>query len=1098
MKRIGTLASWLAEKLGLSAATLGLLLSAGVFAADNGSDNGPIDWDRAKALHQREVSGDKLSPEDQAYLDRAKALIQSGQGPGRKAGAQTRPGDPAGIDMQRARELFQKVQRGETLTPDEQAYLEKARAARDRAAGAQTQPAGDAAFAGIDRQRARDLLQKSQRGEALTTDEQAYLDRFRAIMQRQQGRGGQQAQGTGPMSGKPGITGQESIGLIPLTQLTGDQKYKGQDGGLYGGGSNLPPESQLKAAQEASANVVLLDAGGQPALSGNAVLMSIGMSNTTMEFSRFKEMADVGRDRFPGLVIVDGAQGGEDAAAWANVGATGTNPVWDEADRRLRAAGVTPQQVQVVWIKQALMGPARLGEFPAHANVLQKDIETILTLAKSRYSNLRLAYLSNRIYAGYAETLLNPEPYSYESAFSVRGVIQDQIKGNPNLNADPAKGEVKAPVVLWGPYLWADGIKGRSGDDLVYKREDLGPDGTHPSPSGRQKVADLLLRFFKSDPTASPWFTKLGGGEGTVQKLQGSAEVGPHSDAAWSRDDAAHLLRRAGFGGTPAQIDRLRALGRDAAVDYLLTGNLPVGAAAPFEHADLPELTADLTGDYRIQGPMLQYKLQELRMWWLDRMVRTDRPLEEKMTLFWHGLFCSGIREVRSVEALGEQNQLFHREAIGNYKRLAADIIHDPAMIKYLNQDENIKGRPNENLAREFMELFTMGEGNGYTEKDIPEVARALTGVTTDRFGETSLFMPFRHDNGPKTIFGKTGNFTPDDVPELIFARPEPANYLAKRLWQFFGTPEPTDQDIAPVAEALRNGEWELAPALRVLFTSPSFYSDRCKFAVIKSPVELEAMTLRLLEEPPQPRMLYAASLTLRGMGEELFQPPNVKGWPGEEHWITSETLNTRNQIAMAVSTGRLGGGLGAGMRGFGPPRAAARVAPTTQPAPGAQAPSTGSTSSPQASSGQALRPGRPTQLAQANPTTTPPGQAGSAKTDPAVSAAQARQQRLQEIRQEQAEQVRDELAKMPPVPPVNTLVVPAKLFAELGKEVTPEQVVDAAAARFLQQPLAAGKKDALVEALGTQPLTLGQAESDNRVRQMIGLMMSTSEYQVE
>ncbi len=391
-------------------------------------------------------------------------------------------------------------------------------------------------------------------------------------------------------------------------------------------------------------------------------------------------------------------------------------------------------------------------------------------------------------------------------------------------------------------------------------------DGTHPSPSGRQKVADLLLKFFKSDPTASPWFTKLGGTEGTKKpQASGPAGAAAAAKASWSRDDAAHLLRRAGFGGTPAQIDRLQALGHDAAVDYLLTGNLPAGAVAPFEHVDLPELTADLTGDYRIQGPMLQYKLQELRVWWLDRMVRSDRPLEEKMTLFWHGLFCSGIREVRSVEAMSHQNQLFHREAIGNYKRLTADIIHDPAMIKYLNNDENIKGRPNENLARELMELFTMGEGNGYTEKDIPEVARALTGITTDRFGESSQFMPIRHDDGPKTIFGKTGNFTPDDVPELIFARPEPATYLARRLWQFFGTPDPTDQDIAPVAEALRSGEWELAPALRAVFTSPAFYSDRCKFALIKGPVELEAMTLRLLEEPPQPRMLYAASLSLRG-----------------------------------------------------------------------------------------------------------------------------------------------------------------------------------------------------------------------------------------
>ncbi len=210
-------------------------------------------------------------------------------------------------------------------------------------------------------------------------------------------------------------------------------------------------------------------------------------------------------------------------------------------------------------------------------------------------------------------------------------------------------------------------------------------------------------------------------------------------------------------------------------------------------------------------------------------------------------------------------------------------------------------------------------------------------------------------------------------------------------------------------------------------------------------------------------------------MGEELFQPPNVKGWPGEEHWITSETLNTRNTIAMAVSTGRLGAGVGAGMRGFGPRALPARAAPASPGASGAE----------------------PARVTRANPATQP-GQAGPDKADPAVAAAQARFARIQEIRQQQAEQVREELGKMPPIPPVATLVVPARLFPDLEKESTPEQVVDAAAARFLQQSLAPAKKAALVESMGSQPVTLGQAASDDRVRRMIGLMMSTSEYQVE
>jgi hypothetical protein len=1062
MKSSTGLKIWGFSRAGWCAAALSVALCTAAFGAAAAADNGPIDWSRARALHQKEVAGGKLSADDQVYLDRAKAAMARGEGPGRPAGVSQ-------DDLRRARELNQKVQAGETLSADERSFLDGIRAKMQRGGGGGG--AGALAAAGIDPQKARALFEKSQNGETLTTEEQAYLDKARAIMQRRQQGGAGPGQGTGPSSGKPAITNQESTGFIPLTQLRGGQKYKGVEGGLYGNGSNVPPEPLQQAALQMAAKVVPLDADGKPSPDGKAVLMSIGMSNTTMEFSKFKQLADADSRKSPSLQIVDAAQGGKDAPAWANVGATGTNPVWDEADRRLKSSGVTPKQVEAIWIKQATAGPARLGDFPAHSDALQKDVETIIKLAKTRYPNLRLAYLSSRIYGGYANTMLNPEPYAYEGAFAMRGVILDQLK------SDAAKPEIQAPVVLWGPYLWADGVKGREGDDLVYKREDLGEDGTHPSASGRHKVAELLLKFFTTDASAVPWFVKSTGQQDAAKKTDSAASPAPalgsvHADVSWSRDDAAHLLRRAGFGGTPAQIDSLHAMGREAAVDYLVTGHLPSGATAPFEHVDLPELPSDLSVDYRVQGPLLQYKLQELRGWWIDRMVRSDRPLEEKMTLFWHGLFCSGVREVKNVQALGQQNDLFHREAIGNYKRLTSDIIHDAAMIRYLNNDENQKGRPNENLARELMELFTMGEGNGYTEADIPEVARALTGMTVDRFGETSQFILARHDDGPKTIFGKTGNYTPDDVPELIFARAEPATYLARRLWQYFGTPEPAEQDVAAVAATLKGSEWELAPALRTLFNSPSFYGDACKFAVIKSPAELEAMTLRLLEEPPQPRMLWAASLSLRDMGEELFQPPNVKGWPGEDRWITSATLNTRYSVASAMAGGRLGFGFFPGMRaGFAnPPPGAARPAF----APGARP----------------LRPG----LAAA--TTQPAGNGGKANLPP--TAADARFARIQAIRQEQAEQVRDAISKMALMPPPGRMVVPSKLFPGLGAEPTASELVDAAAARFLQSPLPAKDKEAFVKSLGTRPLSLGNPETDDRVRGMIGAMLATPQYQME
>ena len=184
---------------------------------------------------------------------------------------------------------------------------------------------------------------------------------------------------------------------------------------------------------------------------------------------------------------------------------------WPVVDQRLKDAGISPQQVQTAWIKHAQGGPSQQGEFPKHAKILAEN--TILTLQKlhERFPNLQVAYLSSRIYAGYATTALNPEPYAYEGAFAMRWIIQKQIKGDPRLNFDPQKGTVKAPAVLWGPYLWTDGIKPRQGDKLVWLENDVVPtDRTHPSDSGREKVANLLLDFLHNNPLASCWY--LGSG----------------------------------------------------------------------------------------------------------------------------------------------------------------------------------------------------------------------------------------------------------------------------------------------------------------------------------------------------------------------------------------------------------------------------------------------------------------------------------------------------------------------------------------------------------------------------------------------------------
>jgi hypothetical protein len=350
-----------------------------------------------------------------------------------------------------------------------------------------------AADASIDWDKAGKLHQRAQRGEKLSPEDQAYYERALAARNTKGNPGGKQQ---APL---PRWTQH----LTPLTEL-GTGTYKGEDGGLYGGGRNEPPKMHLEAALKEAAKIQPLDAEGKPSPSGKVVMLSIGMSNTTMEFSRFKQVADADAAKSASLVIVDGAQGARTASVWAREDAD----VWGVVAERLRTAGVTAAQVQVVWLKQAEAGPNRLGEFPAHAKTLKDFVIADLNNAKKRFPNLRVAYLSSRIYGGYATTPLNPEPYAYEGAFAMRWVIQDQIKGDARLNYDATRGEVKAPLVLWGPYLWGDGETARK-DGLIWKTEDFTTnDGTHPSNSARQKVADLLLKFVKTDPTAKTWFLK--------------------------------------------------------------------------------------------------------------------------------------------------------------------------------------------------------------------------------------------------------------------------------------------------------------------------------------------------------------------------------------------------------------------------------------------------------------------------------------------------------------------------------------------------------------------------------------------------------------
>lgn len=291
----------------------------------------------------------------------------------------------------------------------------------------------------------------------------------------------------------------ESTGMMALPDL-GKGTYKGEEGGLYPGGINTPPPAHLKAGRELAKKIVALDPEGQASPTGKIVMISIGMSNTTMKFQMFQRLAAEEKGLNPQLTLVDGAQGAQ--VAW--VTANPRTPFWDVVDQRLEKAGVTRKQVQAAWVLQANPGPYR--PFPAEAKELQANLADTLRNMHDRFPNLKIAYLSSRTYGGYATSPLNPEPFAYEGGFSVKWVIADQIAGNPELNYDPAKGAVRAPWAAWGPYIWADGVKPNR-DGLSYTADDyVEADRTHPSLSGRKKVASRLLAFMKTDSTARPWF----------------------------------------------------------------------------------------------------------------------------------------------------------------------------------------------------------------------------------------------------------------------------------------------------------------------------------------------------------------------------------------------------------------------------------------------------------------------------------------------------------------------------------------------------------------------------------------------------------------
>jgi uncharacterized protein (DUF1800 family) len=405
--------------------------------------------------------------------------------------------------------------------------------------------------------------------------------------------------------------------------------------------------------------------------------------------------------------------------------------------------------------------------------------------------------------------------------------------------------------------------------------------------------------------------------------------LAPIASADWNAVRAAHLLGRAGFGGTPEDVARLASMSPQQAVDSLVDyERISDTAAQPFEESGIwdrgmdpfPPSRADAVRQARERGTALgvsvlpdgtQRRLQpvvdkffyglranaietqRLGVWWANRMLTTTHPLEEKLTLFWHGHFATGDAKVRDYRMMLRQNQMLRRNANGTLRALLVGILKDPAMLVYLDNGENVKAHPNENFGRELLELFTMGVGH-YTERDVREAARAFTGWTNDVLD--FRFDRAQHDFGDKTFLGRTGALDGTDIIDTILQQDATGEFVAAKLYRYF-----VRDDIAPAVKtelgrSFKASGYQIKPLLKRIFLSKDFYSERSVSTQIKSPVVLVISTYKKIGLRELPTIPDFGRLTA-GLGQTLFDPPNVAGWAGGRTWITPATLMQRGNL---------------------------------------------------------------------------------------------------------------------------------------------------------------------------------------------------------
>ena len=353
----------------------------------------------------------------------------------------------------------------------------------------------------------------------------------------------------------------------------------------------------------------------------------------------------------------------------------------------------------------------------------------------------------------------------------------------------------------------------------------------------------------------------------------------------WTRRDATHLLWRAQFGASAEEIELATAAGLEKTLDRLIT---PQQESSEFQSSDrLLRQAAIDTGN-----------IDHLKAWWLYRMLNSANPLVEKVSLFWHNHFATSNAKVGSVEHMAAQNDLIRREAVGSFRMLLSGMARDVAMLIWLDSNANRKRQPNENFAREVMELFSLGVGN-YTEQDIKEAARAFTGwhLRDDKF----WFNQRQHDLTQKTILGKTGNFGGEEVVNICLEQAACPRFLATKLLSTFVMPRPDKRVVEQLAQRIRTHDFQMTPVFRELFGSALFFNADVRRSIIKSPLELVLGAYRALGNRPN---LQATIRLLANLGQDVFEPPTVKGWEGGRLWIHSATMLQRANFAPALTSG--------------------------------------------------------------------------------------------------------------------------------------------------------------------------------------------------